>query len=64
MEGVTLKSHPFEVVAEGQMRKNAAPKECHPLVMFLLKHEIPLSSGLYRFAFSLQSIINKIKTFL
>lgn len=62
--GVSLKSHPFEVVAEGQMKKNASPKECYPLLMFLLKHEIPLNSILYRFAFSLQSMIDKIKHFL
>lgn len=64
LEGVALKPHPFEVIAEGQMKKNASPKESYSIMMFLLRHEIPLNSLLYRLVFSLQSIIDRIKHFL
>lgn len=62
LKGVTLIEHPFEVVAEGQMKKNAQAKELKPIVMYLLENQVPLESSLFKIVFFLQKVITKIKT--
>lgn len=62
LENVTLIEHPFEVVAEGQMKDNAQAKELLPLVMFLLKNNYPLDGMIFRMAFVFQRIITKIRS--
>ena len=62
LKGVTLIEHPFEVVAEGQMKKNAQAKELKPIVMYLLENQVPLESNLFKIVFFLQKVITKIKT--
>lgn len=64
LSGVTLQSHSFETVTEGQMKRNAQPKAIAPVVMTLLKNKVPLNSGLYSSAFICQKIINRIKRYL
>lgn len=61
LKDVTLIEHPFEVVAEGQMKKNAKAKELKPVIMALLKNGLPLNSPLYKVTFITQKIIGRIK---
>ena len=64
LENVTLIEHPFEVVAEGQMKDNAQAKEFLPLIMFLLKNNYPLDGMAFRVAFIFQRILTKIKSLI
>lgn len=43
LKGVTLVSHPLEIVAEGQMKNNAQPVPISHLVMLLFRHHVYLS---------------------
>ena len=43
LSGVTLVNHPFEIVAEGQMKKNVVANRQHKLVMTLLRHRVDIS---------------------
>lgn len=61
MTGITLIEHPFEIVAEGQMKKNVERKEISPLVMLMLRHKISLDSPLYYLLFTFQRILSWIK---
>lgn len=64
LENIILVEHPFEVVAEGQMKDNAQAKELLPLVMFLLKNNYPLDGMAFRVAFIFQRILTKIKSLI
>lgn len=64
LNDVTLIEHPFEVVAEGQMKKNAQAKEMKPLVMYLLKKNIPLDDALFKMTFFAQRVITKMKSLI
>ena len=61
LQGITLIEHPFEVVAEGQMKNNACRRELAPLVMTLLKNEKRLDGLTFKSVFVLQKLINKFK---
>lgn len=61
LHNVTLVEHPFEVVAEGQMRNNAQQKIMSPVVRFLLRKRIGLTNPLFRFMMLVQSGINVTK---
>ncbi len=61
LSNVTLVEHPFEIVAEGQMKENAKAKEIYPLVMSLLRKDIPLDNYKYRVLLFIQRIITRIK---
>lgn len=56
-----LVEHPFEVVAEGQMKQKVNRKDIRPLVLKLLKYELSLQSKLFKAVFSLQRLIDKFK---
>jgi hypothetical protein len=58
LEGVTLIEHPFEVVAEGQMKRNVHKKPTYGLVMRFLKS----SFGLDSFVWKCVHLTNKIST--
>ncbi len=64
LDNVTLVDHPFDVVAEGQMKKNAQAKELKPLVMYMLKKNIPLDGFLFKLTFFVQRVITKLKSLL
>lgn len=64
LKDVTLVEHPFEIVAEGQMKKNAHHQEVKPLMMFLLRHGICLDGVAFKAIELLQKIITKIKVIL
>lgn len=61
LKDVTLVELPFNVVAEGQMAKNAKAKEIKPLVMYALKKNIQLNGCFFKIIFLVQRIINRIK---
>lgn len=61
LENVHLEEHPFNVVAEGQMRVNIRNKETRPLFISLLKRNVNLDSPLLTLLFSCQRVINGIK---
>ena len=61
LNGVTLVEHPFEVVAEGQMKKNAKAKELKPVVMFLLKRGSKLNGLPLKATLFAQRVISKLK---
>lgn len=64
LNNVTLVEHPFDVVAEGQMKKNAQAKEMKPLVMLFLKRNIPLDGALFKMTFFAQRVVTKLKSLL
>lgn len=61
LTGVTLVEHPFEVVAEGQMKRNAHARETAPVVMFCLRHGIAIDGGILKMVDFAQRVITKIK---
>lgn len=67
IEGVQMlikEEHSFEIVAEGQMKKNARRKELTPLFMYLLKKQIPLDGLVFKMTFLSQRIITKLKSLI
>lgn len=64
LKDVTLIEHPFEVVAEGQMKKNARAKETLPIVMYLLKKGFMLNGRVFKMALFSQRVITKLKSIL
>lgn len=64
LQNVTLIEHPFDVVAEGQMKKNAHHKELSFLIMYLLRQGYPISSAVFKFIVMCQRIISKLKRML
>lgn len=64
LQDVTLIEHPFEVVAEGQMKKNAHHKEMSSILMYLLRHGYPITSAVFKFMMFCQRVISKLKKML
>ena len=61
LHDVTLVEHPFEVVAEGQMKENANRKELYSLVMWYLSKGFSISSPVFKVILFVQRVITKIK---
>ena len=61
LKNVRLIEHPFDVVAEGQMRENAKAKETQKLVMWLLRSNVSLDSQIFKATMFVQRVISKIK---
>ncbi len=61
LKDVTLIEHPFALVAEGQMRKNAYHKETTPIVMYFLRNGYSLSGFLFKATLYTQRVITKVK---
>ena len=61
LQNVTLIEHPFDVVAEGQMKKNAHHKEVSFVIMYLLSHGYPITSAVFKFTMFCQRVISKLK---
>lgn len=64
LKDVTLIEHPFEIVAEGQMKENAKAKEVYPYVMKLLRKGVSLDNPLYKELLFIQRVITRIKIIL
>lgn len=60
LTNVTLKEHPFETVAEGQMKENAHAKEMHSIVMWYLRKGFKLSHMTFKSILFLQRVITRI----
>lgn len=61
LQGVTLIEHPFEIVAEGQMKKNAKPALLRAFIVYLLGKGVGLNSILFKTVFNIQRLINVVK---
>ena len=61
LKDVTLIEHPFEIVAEGQMKKNAKAKEMRRFIIPLLRTRVQMKGCLWRLMINVQRCINKIK---
>jgi hypothetical protein len=64
LKNVTLVEHPFEIVAEGQMKENVDNKEMFPFVMYMLKKGFPLNGFIFNTVFFIQRVISKIKSMI
>ena len=64
LQDVTIVEHPFDVVAEGQMKKNAHRKDLYPVVMWMLKHNFSLDGLAFKMTFFVQRVISKFKSFI
>lgn len=61
LKDVTLIEHPFEVVAEGQMKENAKAKEMKPVVMAILRSPYKSNVGLVNTAVFIQRALTRLK---
>ena len=61
VEGITLIEHPFELVAEGQMRKNVKPKELTSVIISMLRLGYDLNSSGFRIILGLQRIFSRVR---
>ena len=64
LKDVTLIEHPFELVAEGQMDKNAKARELRTLVVSMLRNNYSLNGIPMKCVFLLQRIVTKLKYIL
>lgn len=62
LKNVTLVKHPFEVVAEGQMKRNAKHKILSPLFCFALRKKIPLDGILFKMLIFFHRTLLKIQS--
>lgn len=58
LHDVSLLEHPFEVVAEGQMKRNAKAKIMKPIIMCILRNGGSLTGLPFRIAYNIQRCIN------
>lgn len=63
LKNVTLVEHPFEVVAEGQMKKNVHKKPTYGLVMRFLKSSIGLDTFTWRMLHLTNKVCKRIARF-
>lgn len=61
LKNITLVEHPFDIVAEGQMKKNAKGLEIKPFVLYGLRLGMPIDSLYFKVLMLAQRIITKIK---
>lgn len=61
IRGCTVIEHPFDVVAEGQMKENIKKANTAFLITKLLKMNRPIPSCIWKFSFFLEKIIRKFK---
>lgn len=62
LKDVTLIEHPFNVVAEGQMKENAKSKVLKPVVVFLLRKGVAINSIIFRTVLFGQKALSKLKS--
>lgn len=64
LKDVTLVEHPFEIVAEGQMKHNTHKAPTYPIVMRFLKSEFSLDSLVWKTLHFSNRVIGKIRYIL
>lgn len=60
LHDVTLVEHPFEIVAEGQMRENVKAKELKPIFLFALRKGVRLDGILFKILLNVQRVVGRI----
>lgn len=60
LDNCTLTEHPFSIVAEGQMKKNAGKSTIAPITKVLLRSSVPMNKTLWSILFLLERVINRI----
>ena len=60
LEGVTLKEHPFRIIAEGQKTSNVHARILSPLLLLCLRRYQTFTNIPFRFIYNLQRLINFI----
>lgn len=61
LKNVTLVAHSFEIVAEGQMKKNAKRKELTPVVIYMLSHNYKLNGACMNTVLFFQRLLTKLR---
>jgi len=61
LKNVTLLEHPFDIVAEGQMKENAKSQFMNPVIMSILKSGGQLNGIPFKMAYNVQRGINVLK---
>lgn len=61
LTNVTLVEHSFDVVAEGQMKENAHSIDTAPLVMYGLRHGMPIDGVFFKMIDLIQMVCTKIR---
>ena len=68
LQNITLVEHPFEMVAEGQMKSNIVANRQRGIVMFLLRHNINMDNKLWRILLFIENlpfrIVRKIRRYV
>lgn len=64
LENVTLIEHPFDIVAEGQMKENAKQRELAPVFRYMLRNEWRIDGLLFQSLYLIQRIVGKIHKLL
>lgn len=64
LKNVTLIEHPFEIVAEGQMKENARQRELTPIFRYMLRNGWKLDGIAFKALYFIQRVIGKINTLL
>lgn len=62
LKNVTLVEHPFDVVAEGQMKRNAKHKTLSPLFRIALRKNVPLDGILFKILIFCHRALSKIQS--
>lgn len=60
LRDITLNEHPFDLVAEGQMKSNATASLLAPCFFYALRKEWPLNGIRFKILFMTQRVVNKI----
>lgn len=58
LHDISLVEHPFDVVAEGQMKRNAKAKTMKPIIMCILRNGGSLTGLPFKIAYNIQRCIN------
>lgn len=64
LKNVTLIEHPFEIVAEGQMKENARQRELTPIFRYMLRNGWKLDGIAFKALYFIQRVIGKINSLL
>jgi len=64
LEGIKTVEHPFDLVAEGQMRHNSPMKILQPVVLWMLRHNVGIDTVWVRGVLFIQRVFDKLKRVL
>lgn len=64
LKNITIIEHPFELVAEGQMQKNAKQRELTPLFRYMLRNKWKINALPFKITYFVQRVVGKIHKIL